>query len=141
MVKHPERKIAEVHQRLDTFELRVLARPAPKVDVSILQATVDSLRTEIDMILEAREPESEAPSAKPTEDTVMAALFATLEIPPPPPREHANSLSGQAEDEALARKKERRGMEAASRASLVEEKAHQMRASELAAGASSRRHY
>ena len=31
-----ERKIAEVNQRLDAFELRVLARPAPPVDVSTL---------------------------------------------------------------------------------------------------------
>ena len=63
MVQHTERKIAEVHQRLDAFELRVLARPAPLVDVSTLQAAVDSLRADIDMILEARVPESEAPSA------------------------------------------------------------------------------
>ncbi|TMW86760.1 hypothetical protein EJD97_020915, partial [Solanum chilense] len=71
-------KIAEVHQRLDAFELRVLARPAPQVDVSILQAAVDSLRTDINMILEATVPEFEAPSAEPAEDTVMAALFATF---------------------------------------------------------------
>ena len=54
MVQHTERKIAEVHQRLDAFELRVLSLPAPLVDVSTLQAAVDSLRTHIDMILEAR---------------------------------------------------------------------------------------
>ena len=39
-----ERKIAEVNQRQDAFELRVLAQPAPPVDVSTLQAVVDSLR-------------------------------------------------------------------------------------------------
>ena len=39
---------------------------------------------DIDMILEARVPESEAPSVEPAEDTVLAALFATSEIPPPP---------------------------------------------------------
>ena len=38
-----------------------------------------------------------------------------------------------------ARKKERREIEAATRASLAKEEAHQMRASELAAGASSSR--
>ena len=43
MVQHTDRKIAEVHQRLDAFELRVLARPAPLVDVSTLQVAVDSL--------------------------------------------------------------------------------------------------
>ena len=69
MVQHIERKIAEVHQRLDAFELRVLARPTPQVDVLILQAAVDSFRTYIDMILEARVPESEAPSVEPAEDT------------------------------------------------------------------------
>ena len=88
MVQHTERKIIEVHQRLDAFELRVLARPAPQVDVSILQAAIDSLHAYINMILEARVLESEAPSAEPGEDTVMATLFATFEIPPPPPREH-----------------------------------------------------
>ena len=36
MVQHTERKIAEVHQCLDAFELRVLSRPAPggRVDPS-----------------------------------------------------------------------------------------------------------
>ena len=76
-----ERKIAEVNQHLDSFELRVLARPAPPVDVSTLQAAVDSLRADIDTILEARVPES----VKPVEDTVLAALFATLDIPSPSP--------------------------------------------------------
>ena len=84
----------EVHQRLDAFELRVLARPAPQVDVLTLQAVVESLRADIDMILEARVPESEAPSAEPVEDTVMEDLFATFEIPPPPPREHAKRRKG-----------------------------------------------
>ena len=117
------------YQRLDAFELRVLARPASPVDVSTLQAAVDSLRTDIDTILEARVPESEAPSVEPTDDTVLAALFATSEIPPPPPREHAKRRRGRAEDEARARKKEHREMEAARRASLAEEEAHQIKAS------------
>ena len=42
------------YQRLDAFELRVLARPAPLVDFSTLQAVVDSRHADIDMILEAR---------------------------------------------------------------------------------------
>ena len=95
MVQHTERKIAEVHQRLDIFELWVLARPAPPLDVLTLQDVVDSLRADIDMILEARVPESEAPSAEPAEDTVMAALFATSEIPSPPPREHVEKRRGR----------------------------------------------
>ena len=62
----------------------MLARPTPPVDVSTLQAAVDSLRADIDTILEARVPDSEAPSVEPAEDTVLAALFATSEIPLPP---------------------------------------------------------
>ena len=100
---------------------------------------MDCLRADIDMILEARVPDSEASSTDLAEDTVMAALFATSEIPPPPPREHAKRSRGLAEDEAQAQKQERREMEAARRASLAEEAAHQMRAGELAAGASKSR--
>ena len=85
MVQYTERKIDEVHQCLDAFELRVLARPAPPVDVSTLQAAFDSLRVDIDTILEARVPESEAPSVEPAKDTMLASLFATFDIPPPPP--------------------------------------------------------
>ena len=62
MAQHTERKIAEVHQCLDAFELRVLARPAPPVGMSILQTAIESLRADIDMILKARVPESEAPT-------------------------------------------------------------------------------
>ena len=70
---------------------------------------------------------------------MLAALFATSEIPPPPPREHSKRRRGRAEDEARALKKEHRDMEATRRASLAEEEAHQMRAGELAAGVSSSR--
>ena len=139
MVQHTERKIAEVHQRLYAFELWVLARPAPQVDVSILQAAIDSLHAYINMILEARVPESEAPSAEPAEDTVMAALLATSEISPPLPREHAKRRRGREEDEARARKKERREMEAVRRASLADEEVRRIRSVESAAGASSSR--
>ena len=79
------------------------------------------------MILEARVPESEAPSAKPVEDTVMASLFTTFEIPPPTPREHAKRRKGQEEDEARARKEESREMEAARRASLADEEESRIR--------------
>ena len=105
----------------------MLARPSPPVDVLTLQAAVESLRADIDMILEVRVPESEAPSAELAEDTVMAALFATSDIPPPPSREHAKRRKGREEDEARARKKEHREMEAARRASLVDEEAHRIR--------------
>ena len=57
--------------------------------MSTLQAVVESLGADIDMILDARVPEFEILSVDPAEDTVLAALFATSKIPPPPPREHS----------------------------------------------------
>ena len=66
--------------------------------MSILQAAVESLQEVIDMILEARVTESEAPFAEPIEDTVMAAFFATSEIPPPYPRDYAKRRKGREED-------------------------------------------
>ena len=78
----------EVHQRLDAFELRVLARPAPTVDLMTLQAIVASLRADMNAILEARVRESEAPSVEPIEDTVMVVMFSTTTAPSPQPREH-----------------------------------------------------
>ena len=81
--------------------------------MSTLQAAVDSLHADIYMILEARVPESEAPSVEPAEDTVMVALFTISEIPQPLPREHAKRRKGRDEDEARARKKELCEMEAA----------------------------
>ena len=103
--------------------------------MSTLQATVASLREEIDTILVARVLES----VEPAEDTVLAALFSTPDIPPSSPRESAKRRRGRSKDEARARKKERREMEAARRASLAEAEAHQIKASQIAAGASSSR--
>ena len=97
--QHIERKIVEVHQLLDAFELRVITHPAPPVDVSALQAALESLRADLDMILEARVPVSEARSTEPAEDTMLAALFATSEIPPPSSREHDKRNMGREEDE------------------------------------------
>ena len=76
----------------------MLAQPTAQVDMSTLQFAVERLLADIDMILEARVPESESPSVETAEETVMATLFSTYEIPPPPPREHDKRRKGQAED-------------------------------------------
>ena len=104
----------------------MLALPSLQVDVSTLQVAVENLQEDIDMILESRVLESQAPSSEPAEDTMMAALFATFEIPPPLPREHAKRCKGREENEAGARKKERREMEAARRASFADEEARRI---------------
>ena len=80
-------------------------------------------------------PESEAPYAEPAEDTVMAALFATSEIPTPPSREHEKRRKGREKDEARARKKERHEMEAVRRALLVDKEARWIRVVESPARA------
>ena len=84
MAQHTEQQIMEVHQYLDEFELWVLARPSPTVDLTILQVAVENMRADLDTILEARVPQSEAPFVDPAEDTVLAALFSTTVVPPPP---------------------------------------------------------
>ena len=50
-----------------------------------LQDAVESLREDLDTILEVQVPEFEAHSAEPPEDTVLAALFSTTATPPPHP--------------------------------------------------------
>ena len=139
MAQHEKLMIAEVHQCLDAFELRVLDLLAPQVDVRTLQAAVESLRADIDMILEARVPESDAPCVEAADDTVLAALFANYEIPPSPPRDNAKMCRGREEDEARARKKEHREIEAARRASISDEEERQISVVESAIGASSSR--
>ena len=85
MAQHTKRKVMDVHQCLDAFELRVLARPAPIVDVTALQAAVEILREDLDTILEARVLVSEASSAETAEATMLASFFSTAIVPPPPP--------------------------------------------------------
>ena len=75
----------EVHQFLDTFERWVLSGPAPTVDVTSFKDDMESLREDLDNILEDQVPESEAPSAEPAEDKVFVALFSTATVPLIPP--------------------------------------------------------
>ena len=82
MAQHTEWKTMEVHQHLDAFKLRVQAQPSPSVDLLTLQAVVESLQADLDTILETRGPDSDAPSAKPTENSALAALFSTTSMPP-----------------------------------------------------------
>ena len=55
------------------------------MDVLTLKDAAEILTADLDTILEARVPKSEAPSAEPAEDTVLAALFSTVVVQPPPP--------------------------------------------------------
>ena len=42
-----ELKIRALHQRLDAFDLRVIERPSPTIDLITLQEVVASLRADI----------------------------------------------------------------------------------------------
>lgn len=70
-----QRKIQEGHQRFDAFQLRVLARTTPTIDLMTLQAIVASLRVDVDAILDVRVPEPEATPVELSENTVLSALF------------------------------------------------------------------
>lgn len=75
-----------VHQRLDAFELQILESPAPTIDLTILQEVVASLRADMDIILEMKEPEPATAPVETTEDIVLAALFTAPIAPPHEPR-------------------------------------------------------
>ena len=53
MAQPAERQIIEVHQRLEAFGLWFLVWTAPTVDLTNLQASMESLRADMDAILEA----------------------------------------------------------------------------------------
>lgn len=89
MGQHNKRKVMDVQHQLDTFELWFIARPAPIVDVTAPQAALESLRSDLDTILEAPLLESEARSLEPFEDTVLADFLSTTTVPQPQPGEHA----------------------------------------------------
>lgn len=91
-----------------------------------------SLEADMDAISHVQVPESEARSANPVEDTMLAALFSTSTTQPPPPRECDKRHRSRENKESRSRKKERYELEAARRSSFVDEDARQMRARELA---------
>ena len=99
-----------------------------------LQASVASLRTNMDIILEALVLESEALSVEPAEGMVIGTLFSTTTAPSPLPREHTKRHRSRDDNETLYINKECLELEAARRASLIDEEARQMRAQEVVAG-------
>ncbi|TMW98412.1 hypothetical protein EJD97_004098 [Solanum chilense] len=106
-----------MHRSITEAEERLERKMAQCTERKIAEAAVEGLREDLDMILEARVPKSEAPSAELAEDR----------------------RRGREDDEARARKKERREMEAARRASIADEETRKIRVVESAVGASSSR--
>uniref|UniRef100_M1DJI3 Integrase core domain containing protein n=1 Tax=Solanum tuberosum TaxID=4113 RepID=M1DJI3_SOLTU len=80
-----DRKVQAVNKHLDAFELRVLERSAPAIDLFALQADLASLRTDVDAILAAPSVETQdAPTAL-ADDTVLDALFSGIAEEGPAP--------------------------------------------------------
>lgn len=89
------------------------------------------MRAIVDCILERRGSEYETAPVEIEEDTVFVALLTTPTTPLPEPPErakrHHSSRTTEGED-ARARKKEQTNLEAARRASVIDEETRQMRA-------------
>ncbi|KAG5610301.1 hypothetical protein H5410_021582, partial [Solanum commersonii] len=68
-------KVQAVNKRLDAFELRVLERSAPAIDLSTLQADLASLRTDVNVILVAPSVEPQVAPTALADDTMLDALF------------------------------------------------------------------
>lgn len=88
-----------------------------------------SLRVNVDSILDMRVPEPKAAPAELAEDAVLTVLFQTTTAPSPLTREraktHRSSHISESEG-APAMKRERLDMEAARRASLLDNEAREM---------------
>uniref|UniRef100_M1DFF3 Integrase core domain containing protein n=1 Tax=Solanum tuberosum TaxID=4113 RepID=M1DFF3_SOLTU len=70
-----DQKVQVIHQRLDSFELRVIERSALTVDVTTLQNEIESLRVNVTIFLAPPETELESAPMAPVEDMVLSALF------------------------------------------------------------------
>ncbi|KAG5610118.1 hypothetical protein H5410_021399 [Solanum commersonii] len=80
-----DRKVQDVNKSLDAFELRVLKRPAPAIDLSSFQAELSSLWDDIDAILSTPTVELQSAPTALADDTVLDALFTgTAEEKPAP---------------------------------------------------------
>ena len=85
---------------------------------------VVSLPSDVYFILDVRVPKLEAAPVELEEDIMFVSLFTFTTAPPPPPRERATrhrSICTSESEDARAQKKEQTDMEAAMRASLVDE--------------------
>uniref|UniRef100_M1DHI9 Integrase core domain containing protein n=1 Tax=Solanum tuberosum TaxID=4113 RepID=M1DHI9_SOLTU len=133
-----DRKVQAVNKRLDAFELRILERSAPAIDLSALQADLASLRTDVDAILTAPSVKSQVAPTALADDTVLDALFSgTAEEGPAPTHAKGKRYRSHRIEEEKAQKRQRRQEKEARRASLLDEELRQQRVRERVVGASS----
>uniref|UniRef100_M1DID7 Integrase core domain containing protein n=1 Tax=Solanum tuberosum TaxID=4113 RepID=M1DID7_SOLTU len=111
-----DQKVQVVHKRLDAFELRVLARPASVTDFTSNRTKLDSLRADIDSILDAPTYEPKSTPTALANDTVLGALFSEdTDAQPDPTRAHGkrhrSSQNSDTTEEARVKKQERQRTE------------------------------
>uniref|UniRef100_M1DK22 Integrase core domain containing protein n=1 Tax=Solanum tuberosum TaxID=4113 RepID=M1DK22_SOLTU len=133
-----DRKVQTVNKRLDAFELRVLERPAPTIDLSSFQSELASLRADVHAIIATPTVEPQAAPTALADDTVLDALFSGIAEEEPEPthtkgKRHRSSRTKEENAQNIQRSQEK----AARKASILDEELHQRRVRESVAGASS----
>uniref|UniRef100_M1DFE2 Integrase core domain containing protein n=1 Tax=Solanum tuberosum TaxID=4113 RepID=M1DFE2_SOLTU len=133
-----DRKVQAVNKRLDAFELRVLGRSAPTIDLFALQAELASLRTDVNAILSTPIVEPQAAPIALADDTVLDALFSgTTEEGLEPTHAKGKRHRSSRTEEEKDQKRQRRQENEARKVSILDEELRQRRVRESAAGASS----
>uniref|UniRef100_M1D8R0 Integrase core domain containing protein n=1 Tax=Solanum tuberosum TaxID=4113 RepID=M1D8R0_SOLTU len=96
-----DRKIQAVNKHLDAFELRVLERPTPPIDLSSSQSELASLRADVDAIIVTPTVEPQAAPTTLADDTVLDSVGPprrglSLHIPKVPPvvRDVVSTIDG-----------------------------------------------
>uniref|UniRef100_M1DI10 Integrase core domain containing protein n=1 Tax=Solanum tuberosum TaxID=4113 RepID=M1DI10_SOLTU len=131
-------KIQAVNKCLDAFELRVLKRPAPTIDLSSFEVELASLWADVDAILATPIVDPQAALTALADDTVLDALFSGIaeEGTEPTYTKGKRHCSSRTEEEK-SQKRQRRQEKKTRNASILDEEMRQQRVCESIAGASS----
>uniref|UniRef100_M1DEQ1 Integrase core domain containing protein n=1 Tax=Solanum tuberosum TaxID=4113 RepID=M1DEQ1_SOLTU len=106
-----DQKVQAVNKRMDAFELRVLKRPGPTIDVTTFQDDLASLRADVAALLA---PDTKVPESAPAvleDEMVMTTMFG--DTMPPPGFDHTDGILPRSdhtidiEEARRLRKKER----------------------------------
>ncbi|KAK4713527.1 hypothetical protein R3W88_019434 [Solanum pinnatisectum] len=136
-----DQKIQVIHKRLDAFELRVLHRPAPTIDVTTFQRELSSLYADIIALLAPTESKPEYALAVPKDEVVMTILFGDTMQPPDSSRAtgkcHRSDHTSGVDEARQMKKKARQQLEVTQRKSILNEERRQQQARDLDIGLSS----
>uniref|UniRef100_M1DPU3 Integrase core domain containing protein n=1 Tax=Solanum tuberosum TaxID=4113 RepID=M1DPU3_SOLTU len=138
MERMMDRKVQPVNKRLDAFELQVLERSAPTIDLFALQAELASLRIDVDVILAAPSVEPQVTPTALADDKVLDVLFSgTAEEGLEPTHAKGKRHRSRRTEEEKVQKRQCRQEKEARRASILDEQLRQQRVCERVVEASS----